>query len=132
MSKTYIAVSLRRLVIERANNQCEYCLISATLSFFPHELDHVIAEKHEGQTTLENLALTCWRCNRHKGSDLGSFDPTTEDFSFLFNPRTQIWTEHFIQNGNYIEGLTPEGRTTVKLLQFNTEERLTERQRLVQ
>ncbi len=131
MSKTYIAVSLRRLVIERANNQCEYCLISATLSFFPHELDHVIAEKHEGQTTLENLALTCWRCNRHKGSDLGSFDPTTEDFSFLFNPRTQTWTEHFIQNGNYIEGLTPEGRTTVKLLQFNTEERLTERQRLV-
>jgi hypothetical protein len=131
VSKTYIAVSLRRLVIERANNQCEYCLISATLSFFPHELDHVIAEKHEGQTTLENLALTCWRCNRHKGSDLGSFDPTTEDFSFLFNPRTQTWTEHFIQNGNYIEGLTPEGRTTVKLLQFNTEERLTERQRLV-
>ena len=132
MSKNYIAVSLRRLVIERANNQCEYCLISATLSFFPHELDHVIAEKHEGQTTLENLALTCWRCNRHKGSDLGSFDPTTEDFSFLFNPRTQTWTEHFIQNGNYIEGLTPEGRTTVKLLQFNTKERLAERQRLVQ
>ena len=132
MSKTYIAVSLRRLVIERANNQCEYCLISATLSFFPHELDHVIAEKHEGQTTLENLALTCWRCNRHKGSDLGSFDPTTEDFSFLFNPRTQTWTEHFTQNGNYIEGLTPEGRTTVKLLQFNTKERLAERQRLVQ
>lgn len=56
MSKTYIAVSLRRLVIKKANNQCEYCLISATLSFFPHELDHAIAEKHGGQTTLENLA----------------------------------------------------------------------------
>jgi hypothetical protein len=132
MSKTYIAVALRRLVAERASNHCEYCLIPATLSFFPHELDHVIAEKHGGQTTLENLALTCWRCNRHKGSDLGSFDPTTEDFYFLFNPRTQTWTEHFTQNGNQIEGLTAEGRTTVKLLQFNTKERLAERQRLVQ
>ena len=130
MSKTYIPVALRRLVMERANNHCEYCLIPATLSFFPHEIDHVIAEKHGGQTNMENLALTCWRCNRHKGSDLGSFDPQTEDFYFLFNPRIQIWTEHFIENKNYIEGLTPEGRTTVKLLQFNTEERLAERQRL--
>jgi hypothetical protein len=130
VSKTYITVALRRLVIERANNQCEYCLIPATLSFFPHEIDHVIAEKHGGQTSIDNLALTCWRCNRHKGSDLGSFDPQTEDFYFLFNPRIQIWTEHFIENKNYIEGLTPEGRTTVKLLQFNIEERLAERQRL--
>ncbi len=103
----------------------------ATLSFFPHELDHVIAEKHGGQTISDNLALTCWRCNRHKGTDLGSFDPQTEEFCFLFNPRTQVWSEHFIQNGNHIEGLTPEGRTTVKLLQFNTEERLAERQRFV-
>ena len=130
MSKTYIPFALRRLVMERANNQCEYCLILATLSFFPHEIDHAIAEKHGGQTSIDNLALTCWRCNRHKGSDLGSFDPQTEDFYFLFNPRIQIWTEHFLENKNYIEGLTPEGRTTVKLLQFNIEERLAERQRL--
>ena len=61
MSKTYITLALRRLVTERANNQCEYCRLPATLSFFPHELDHIIAEKHGGQTISENLALTCWR-----------------------------------------------------------------------
>ena len=130
MSKTYISAALRRLVTERAKNQCEYCLIPATLSFFPHELDHIIAEKHGGQTTPENLALTCWRCNRHKGTDLGSFDPYTNEFCFLFDPRTQPWPDHFNQNNYQIEGLTPEGRTTAKLLQFNTQERIAERQRL--
>ena len=46
MSNTYIPVALRRLVEERANYCCEYCLIDSNISFFPHEIDHVIAEKH--------------------------------------------------------------------------------------
>jgi hypothetical protein len=90
----------------------------------------VIAEKHGGKTVSENLALTCWRCNRHKGSDLGSFDPQTEAFCFLFNPRTQHWDDHFMQDGPHISGRTPEGRTTVNLLRLNTDERLAERKRL--
>jgi hypothetical protein len=130
VSKTYIATSLRRLVEERASDRCEYCLIPAEITFFPHEVDHIIAEKHEGETIAENLALTCWRCNRHKGADLGSFDPQTGDFCFLFNPRTQRWEEHFKQENFEIIGLTPEGRTTVRLLQLNAEEWLAERQRL--
>jgi hypothetical protein len=97
------------------------------VSFFPHEIDHVIAEKHQGKTTEENLALTCWRCNRHKGSDLGSFDPQTGEFCFLFNPRTNAWAEHFRVEAVHIIGLTPEGRTTVLLLQLNSGDRLKER-----
>ncbi len=131
MSVTYIPVALRRLVEERANQCCEYCQLPAGVSFFPHEVDHVIAEKHGGLTNADNLAFTCWRCNRHKGSDLGSFDPQTGAFSFLFNPRTQQWAEHFSFEGITLIGLTPEGRTTVKLLQLNSDERLAERQRLV-
>jgi hypothetical protein len=131
VSKTYISLALRRLVTERANNQCEYCRLPASLSFFPHELDHIIAEKHGGQTVFENLALTCWRCNRHKGTDLGSFDPHTNEFCFLFNPRTQSWGEHFSPSHHHIEGLTPEGRTTATLLQLNTLERIAERKRLI-
>lgn len=130
MSVTYIPVALRRLVEERANQRCEYCQLPAGVSFFPHEVDHVIAEKHGGLTDADNLAFTCWRCNRYKGSDLGSFDPQTGAFSFLFNPRTQQWTEHFAFEGITLIGLTPEGRTTVKLLQLNNDERLAERQRL--
>jgi hypothetical protein len=130
MSQTYIPVALRRFVEERANLKCEYCLLPTNVAFFPHEIDHVIAEKHGGTTDSGNLALTCWRCNRHKGSDLGSFDPETEAFSFLFNPRIQQWSSHFALEQLALIGLTPEGRTTVKLLQMNSNERRSERQRL--
>lgn len=126
----YISDQLRRDVKERANYACEYCLLPDTLSFYPHEVDHIIAVKHDGATTPDNLAYACWRCNRHKGSDLGSFDPATQEFSFLFNPRTQNWDQHFIKQNARIVGITPEGRTTAKLFQFNTNERMNERDRL--
>jgi hypothetical protein len=128
---TYISSALRRLVEERANYRCEYCLLPAGVVFFPHEVDHVIAVKHGGATSADNLAFSCWRCNRYKGSDLGSFDPQTEAFSFLFNPRRQNWNEHFIFEDFRVLGLTPEGRTTAKLLQLNSDERIAERQRLL-
>lgn len=124
---TYIPTALRREVIERAGNRCEYCLLSSEVAFFSHEVDHVIAEKHGGATEIDNLALACWRCNRHKGSDLTSFDPQTQHLSPLFNPRVQIWTEHFAYDEEKIVGLTPEGRTTVNLLHLNSEDRLAER-----
>lgn len=130
MSVTYIPIALRRLVEERANQRCEYCQLLADVAFFSHEIDHVIAEKHGGATDVNNLAFTCWRCDRYKGRDLGSFDPQTGSFSFLFNPRTQRWTEHFKFMGTSLIGLTPEGRTTIKLLPINSEDRRAERQRL--
>jgi hypothetical protein len=130
VSVSYISAALRRLVEARASCKCEYCCFPANLSFYSHEIDHVIAEKHQGETIADNLALTCWRCNRHKGSDLGSFDPQTGAFSFLFNPRTQIWAEHFTVQHSEINGITPEGRTTVRLLQLNSSDRIKERHRI--
>ena len=131
MSVTYIPAALRRLIEERARHACEYCVLPAGVAFFSHEVDHVIAEKHGGLTDAANLAFTCWRCNRHKGTDLGSFDPQTGVFSLLYHPRTQRWAAHFVLRGFRLEGLTPEGRTTVQLLQLNHNERLTERERLL-
>ncbi|KAB8331858.1 HNH endonuclease [Scytonema tolypothrichoides VB-61278] len=128
---TYISPALRRQVEQRANDRCEYCLLPADVTFFPHELDHVIAVKHGGATNADNLAFACWRCNRYKGTDLGSFDPQTKAFSFLFNPRTQKWEKHFLIEDSRIMGLTPEGRTTAMLLQFNSDERIAERRRLL-
>lgn len=126
---TSLPKALRRQVIARANQRCEYCLLSDGLSFYSHEADHVIAVKHGGQTISENLAYACWRCNRHKGSDLGSFDPETGKFCFLFNPRKQSWAEHFRVEASQIVGITPEGRTSVQLLQLNAEDRIQERRR---
>jgi len=130
MGGAHLSAALRRRVKDRAHACCEYCLLPASVAFFPHEVDHIIAEKHGGATIQENLAFTCWRCNRHKGSDLGSFDPLTGNFTRLFNPRSHQWSHHFTVHAGELIGLTPEGRTTIRLLQCNTADRVRERRRL--
>jgi hypothetical protein len=97
---------------------------------YSHEVDHVIALKHGGESTEDNLVIACLPCNRHKGSDLTSIDPLTGVITPLFNPRTQIWLEHFQLEGGFILGLTDIGRTTVFLLQMNEASRLQLRQSL--
>jgi len=75
MSKTYISVSLRKFVSDRAQDYCEYCLIPAMFALASHQVeDHAIAEKHGGKTVEENLALCCCLCNQAKGSDIASID----------------------------------------------------------
>jgi 5-methylcytosine-specific restriction endonuclease McrA len=69
---SYVSAALRRLVTERAREQCEYCLFPQTVSLFAFEMEHIIAKKHDGITKSENLTLSCPCCNRFKGSDLGS------------------------------------------------------------
>ncbi|MDX2256337.1 MAG: HNH endonuclease signature motif containing protein [Pseudanabaenaceae cyanobacterium bins.39] len=87
MSKSYISTKLRKLVSDRAQNSCEYCLITESLTLASHQVDHVIAEKHGGKTTEENLALSCSLCNQAKGSDIASIDLETGDVIRLYNPR---------------------------------------------
>jgi HNH endonuclease len=121
------SAELRRQVEERAHRCCEYCLVPQELAASRHQVDHVIAEKHGGQTTLDNLALSCTVCNRRKGSDIGSLDLDSGTLISLFNPRTQPWSDHFQLDGMHIIGLTAAGRTTVTFLQLNAVERLAER-----
>ncbi|MCC6892639.1 MAG: HNH endonuclease [Anaerolineae bacterium] len=96
-----------------------------------HEVDHIRAEKHGGQTVDSNLCLSCFQCNRHKGSDLTSVDPISDQVVLLFHPRLDIWEDHFVLNGAMIEPLTATGRATVRLLQMNNEDSLEDRQVLV-
>lgn len=127
-----IPAPLRRLVVERANEKCEYCLISQNFSIYTHEVDHIIATKHGGQTTAENLALSCLSCNRHKGTDLATFDSLTNELTLLFNPRLQNWTEHFsLQSNAHIVGKTSTGRATAFLLMFNRSTTVLNRQTLI-
>lgn len=128
---TYISVDLRRLVIERAGNCCEYCRLSQNDHFFPFELDHIIAQKHDGETEADNLCLSCYLCNGYKGSDIASIDKETGTVTLLFNPRQQKWEEHFRLNGAIIEPLTGEGRITVRLLRLNHSDHIAEREGLI-
>ena len=58
---------LEAQVWRRARNRCEYCGFPAELTRVPFQIDHIIAEKHKGRTTLDNLALSCFFCNTFKG-----------------------------------------------------------------
>lgn len=126
-----VSGSLRRLVIERANERCEYCLLPQSASLHKHEPDHIIPRQHGGSTSFENLALACFRCNRHKGPNLGSLDPDTGELVGLYNPRRHRWTDHFRIEDGVIQPLTPEARVTVIVLRLNSDERVAERRRLI-
>lgn len=129
MSKTYVPASLRRMVFDRANGNCEYCLIPEALALASHQVDHAISEKHGGETISENLALSCSFCNQAKGSDVGSIDAETGEYVRLYHPRRDGWMEHFqIDEGTgEILGISAVGRVTVRLLQMNRVAYLPER-----
>src|SRR4051812_36815538 len=116
MVQRYIPVALRRLVRERAGERCEYCLMPEQFTLAAHWVDHVVADKHGGQTEEANLALSCVLCNQHKGSDLTSIDPETGAITPLFHPRRDQWSAHFKLAAARIEPLTQTGRVTVRLL----------------
>ncbi|MCC5639160.1 HNH endonuclease [Nostoc sp. CHAB 5844] len=123
--------SLRQLVIERAQGRCKYCLIHQDFSIYSHDIDHIIAVKHGGKTVPENLALSCLTCNRHKGSDFATIDPSSGAIIPLFNPRLQIWEEHFTLKNAEIIGITSIGQATSRLLMFNIPSRVRSRQLLI-
>ncbi len=128
---THVPAEMRRLVVERAGGCCEYCLIAEADHYLTHEVDHVVSVKHRGETTLDNLCLSCFDCNRYKGSDIGSYDTDTETFVSLYNPRTMRWHEHFRLDGAAIVPVTPEARVTVFLLRLNSSTRLVRRAALM-
>lgn len=65
---TKIPAALRRWVIQRANNRCEYCGISQIGQVATFHIDHVIPVVAGGETTAENLALACVSCSLRKGN----------------------------------------------------------------
>ena len=128
---SYIPMRLRVVTIARARESCEYCLVHADYVAFTHEIDHVIAQKHGGATTTDNLAYACAQCNRFKGSNVAAVDPQTGDIVPLYNPRTQRWYDHLQLDGPVIVPLTAIGRATARLLQLNQIDRLLLRKELL-
>jgi hypothetical protein len=125
-----IEPALREFVRLRAAGFCEYCRISEKFTLVEHEIDHVIAVKHGGQTNAENLALCCTVCNRFKGTDVASIDPETGQLTPLFHPRLDAWDDHYELRNGEIVGMTARGRVTVRLLRMNRLMRIKERQLL--
>ncbi len=120
-----IDASTRKRVRRRAGDACEYCGLSQDAApFAVFHVEHIVPGQHGGTDDLSNLALACHHCNLHKGPNLTGIDPETRQIVPLFDPRKDSWYEHFEARGLLIVGLTPTGRTTVRVLAMNTLDRL--------
>jgi hypothetical protein len=124
--------ALTRLVWRRAEGHCEYCQLPQEFDDRAFEIDHVISQKHDGPTVASNLALSCFRCNSFKGSDISGINTATRRIVGLFNPRRHQWTKHFQWDGAKLIGLTPTGRVTIEVLQINDPFRLELREELIE
>lgn len=114
--------SLGQFVQVRAAGACEYCRIPELYSALPFEIDHILARKHGGKSFAENLAWSCYYCNRCKGPNIAGIDPETMQITRLFNPRIDVWNEHFSWQGAYLMGRTAIGRATINVLCINDPE----------
>ena len=130
-NRPYISQDLRRLVKERSNCLCEYCLIHESDTALGCAVDHIISIKHGGATDADNLAYACVFCNRYKGSDIGSIIWETQEFSRFYNPRRDAWKVHFQLQKAIIQPISNIGEVTARILGFNDPDRVLERQFLI-
>lgn len=121
MSKSKIPKALRALVAKRSKWRCEYCVSQERFAPQPFTSDHYDPESNGGKTVLENLVNACQGCNGGKADRVGMIDPVTKVFTLFFNPRNQVWDEHFGWSEDFTQILprTAEGRVTVLGLKMN-------------
>jgi hypothetical protein len=115
----HIAASLRKFVIERAGNRCEYCGLSQVGQVATFHIDHIVPIAADGETTEGNLALACVSCSLRKAARQTAPDPETGQAAPIFHPRTQSWHAHFEWEGTRVVGLTATGRATISALDMN-------------
>ena len=124
MGQPAIPRAIRRLVRDRSGNRCEYCLHPASYASGPFVCEHVWPRVHGAGNTQTELAWACSGCNSHKYDKTHAPDPVTGRNVSLFNPRSQLWKQHFSWSEDFLQiiGRTPTGRATVEALHLNRPE----------
>ncbi|MBE7468961.1 MAG: HNH endonuclease [Anaerolineae bacterium] len=121
MSRVHISTTIRRRVAEAARYRCGYCQTQQAVIGIPLHIEHIIPLALGGSSNEDNLWLACSACNNYKGVQTQALDPETKEQVLLFNPRTQLWADHFAWSDDRAEiiGLTAMGRATVEALKLN-------------
>lgn len=114
-----VPAHLRKTVIKRAGNRCEYCLLSQLAQEATFHIDHVIPQSAGGATNVDNLALACVTCSLRKAARQSVLDAESGTEVLIFSPRLSAWNTHFGWAGVRVIGLTAMGRATIDVLQMN-------------
>lgn len=128
----YISPDLRKMIAKRAGHRCEYCLLPEIAAMVKFQIEHIISLKHGGKTQADNLAYSCPVCNSEKGTDIGTVLGEEMNFVPFFNPRKHYWHDHFELQDGMILPRTSTGEATIKILKFNTLDRILERVALLE
>ena len=117
-----ISPAIRRQVAERDAERCAYCR-SPMIVGIPMVVEHITPLVAGGSSGVDNLCLSCYRCNEFKGPRTAAIDPLDGQATVLFHPRQQRWRDHFVwsDDGLSAVGLTPCGRATIEALRLNNE-----------
>ena len=109
------------LVSARARHVCEYCHAPEAIFNFPFEVEHIRPQASGGESSPDNLALSCRSCNIYKSDAVAAFDEQTQSTVRLFHPRRDVWSAHFAVKAETgeIECLTDIGRATVLRMRIN-------------
>lgn len=121
MTRSQATQILFERVAHQARHRCGYCLTRESVVGAAMEIEHIMPQSLGGGTEEPNLWLACPSCNGRKADRISARDPTSGRIVRLFNPRRQIWANHFewSTNGEQINGTTASGRATVLALQLN-------------
>ena len=116
-----ISKKTRLLVAERAKRCCEYCFSQENYSPDYFSVEHIIPRVLKGSDFIINLAYSCLACNSHKYAHIEAYDPVLGLFVPLYNPRVDVWEQHFCWSDDYsiLTGLTPKGRASIEKLRLN-------------
>jgi 5-methylcytosine-specific restriction endonuclease McrA len=111
----------RRLVEERADRRCEYCLSPVDYSPDPFAVEHIVPRVRGRSHRPANLAFSCQGSNSYKRADTDALDSVSHQRVPLYHPRQDNWREHFAWNEDCTRllGLTPTGRATIVKLELN-------------
>lgn len=126
----YIPKQIKQQVAEDANHRCGYCLTTKLIIGPLLQIEHIIPVSKGGGHERSNLWLACPYCNNCKSDHTEAVDLQSGERVPLFNPRKDIWSEHFrwVSDGTTVEGLTAMRRATVLQLQINQPDIVASRQ----
>lgn len=116
---SHISPFLRKFVVRRAVNRCEYCRLSQKGQEATFHVDHIVPVSSGGATVVENLALACVSCSLKKGAREFLVLKQTNERVRLFHPRNDKWSDHFEWRGVIVKGKTLTGKATIDLLNLN-------------
>ncbi len=121
MTHRPVSRALRAAVRERADGVCEYCRAPEWIIGQSFEVDHIVPRAKDGTDDLANLCWACPGCNASKQARTHHQDPIDAATVRLFDPRRDVWWEHFRweDSGTEVAGIPAIGRATVDALRLN-------------